>query len=154
MGWETRHLHLFDIAGDIYGEPDPEWADVQDHRSIRLYHAAWKVRQSFLYNYDMGDGWQHEITVEDISPNKTFYRPPVCLNGARACPPEDCGGIGGYAELLDIISNPRHERHKRMKEWLGGPFDPEAFYVDAVNKALAKLTPPKARTAKVILQAH
>ena len=134
MGWETSHLHMFEVGENRYGEPNPEWGDVQDHRSARLYHCAWQAGQSFKYIYDMGDGWQHEVLIENIMEGLAEGC-PLCIDGARACPPEDCGGMGGYGELLEILDNPRHERHQRMKQWLGGPFDPEAFDLQSANKS-------------------
>ena len=98
MGWQSSHLHMFETEAGRYGEPNPEWDDVQDHAAYRLYHVAWEPGHKFTYIYDMGDGWQHEVEVEAISLDNRYHGIPVCLDGARACPPEDCGGIGGYAE--------------------------------------------------------
>jgi hypothetical protein len=150
MGWETKHLHLFEIGNRRYGESDPEWDDVQDHASVRLYNEAYKAGQSLLYVYDIGDGWQHQVEVETISRDPRYFGVPVCLEGAGACPPEDCGGIGGYGELLEILADPRHERYRRMKQWLGGPFDPDVFDLDATNEALAASLPKKVRLAAAL----
>ena len=150
MGWETSHLHMFETEAGRYGEPNPEWDYVQYHLSWRLYHVAYSAGHSFTYIYDMGYGWRHQVEVEAISPDPRYCGVPLCLDGARACPPEDCGGIGGYAELLGILANPRHERHRRMKQWLGGPFDPEAFDREAVNATLAASAPKKLRLAAAL----
>jgi len=97
----------------------------------------------FPYEYDFGDSWDHQITVEDIlEPSTGATRKAECLGGARACPPEDCGGLGGYADLLKILKSPRHREHKSMKEWLGRPFDSEFFDIEAANVCLRKLTWP------------
>jgi len=147
MGWQTCHLHLFEVGTDRYGEPDPEWSDVQDHRGVRLYQAA-RQDGRFIYNYDMGDGWRHEIVVERAYSDKAFAGAPTCLAGERACPPEDCGGIGGYARLLIILADRRHPEHRRMKEWMGGPFDPGAFDLAETNRRLWFLASRKARIAR------
>jgi hypothetical protein len=88
------------------------------------------------YAYDMGDGWEHEVLVEKILPAESGKRYPVCITGRRACPPEDCGGIWGYAELLQTIKDPKHEGYEERMEWLGGEFDPEAFDAEEVNALL------------------
>ncbi|OIO04644.1 MAG: hypothetical protein AUJ52_14765 [Elusimicrobia bacterium CG1_02_63_36] len=139
MGWTNSHLHMFEVGPDRYAEPDPEWGDVGDHHAIRLCDAAPQAGDKFVYIYDIGDGWQHEIEVEEITPTDGSQKiGPVCLAGARACPPEDCGGIGGYAELLEALSDPKHERHEELSEWIGGEFDPEAFDLSEINKALGR----------------
>jgi hypothetical protein len=153
MGWETSHLHMFEVGENRYGDPDPEWPDVQDHRGVRLYQAAQEGGR-FIYDYDMGDGWRHAVAVERAYADKTFTGAPTCLAGERACPPEDCGGIGGYAELLKTLADRRHPEHRRMKEWMGGPFDPEAFDLAATNRRLWFLAPRKARIAQVEEELH
>lgn len=148
MGWENSHLHLFETDTRRYGEPNPEWDDVQDHAAYRLYHVVGdRPGRAFEYIYDMGDGWRHEISVEEVSPDKRYHGIPVCLDGAGACPPEDCGGIGGYAELQEALADPRHERHLELKEWLGRPVDAAAFDVATVNDELAAQVPTKTRRA-------
>jgi hypothetical protein len=79
------------------------------------------------YEYDFGDGWEHELTLEAILPRQVGQKYPFCVDGARACPPEDCGGVYGYENVLTVIQNPTHEEHESMLEWLGGRFDPERF---------------------------
>jgi len=137
MGWLDYHLHLFRMSKPGTGEeakigiPDddpfegdepvlPGWEVL-----IAPYfsHAGAVAR----YDYDFGDGWEHEITLEAIVPRRKGEKYPRCLGGARACPPEDCGGVGGYEDLLAVIRDPGHEEHERMLEWLGGRFDPEKF---------------------------
>ncbi len=104
MGWENSHLHQFIVDKTYYGEPDPEYGDrMKDERRVRLQAIAREVGASFIYEYDFGDGWRHVITVEDISPLNEYMIVPRCLDGARACPPEDCGGIGDYAHLLAVL---------------------------------------------------
>lgn len=142
MGWQDYHLHQFIIRGRYYGQPamDETWDDLtekdQDDKKVRLNHVVLREKTRFIYEYDFGDGWEHEVLIEKILPRGKGMRYPVCVAGERACPPEDCGGIRGYADLLRVIRNPRHREHKRMLEWVGGSFDPEAFDVGEVNREL------------------
>jgi hypothetical protein len=80
-----------------------------------------------LYEYDFGDSWLHEILLEKILPTKLNIRYPICVAGKRACPPEDCGGVPGYCNLLQIIKNPKHKEYRLMMDWLGKKFSPEKF---------------------------
>ena len=140
MGWENYHLHQFIVGATYYGEPDPEYGDnMKDDRRTRLRGIARKEGDSFVYEYDFGDSWQHVITVENIEPWTPESMAPRCLDGARACPPEDCGGIGGYEHLIEALHNPRHPDHKEMRAWVGKHFDPELFSLQAANSAIAIL---------------
>ncbi|MCG2737314.1 MAG: plasmid pRiA4b ORF-3 family protein [Candidatus Methanoperedenaceae archaeon] len=85
------------------------------------------------YIYDFGDYWHHKIQLDKILPREKNISYPVCIKGKRTCPPKDCGGIGGYERLLDIIKDPKHEEHKETLEWLGEEFDPEHFDPIKVN---------------------
>ena len=150
MGWYDYHLYGFRIAGIEYGIPDPDGDfdefDLKDSRRARLNKVISGEKAVFTYDYDFGDGWEHQILVEKILPAESGVQYPVCLAGKRACPPEDCGGIGGYEDLLKIIRNPAHEEYEEMMEWLGGPFDPEEFDIEDINPYLAryyKTTKPK-----------
>ena len=139
MGWTNSHLHLFEIDGKPYGESDFEWDfDVQDYRGMRLEKIFTEGRTFFLYEYDLGDSWRHDITllgtVEGEAEEKI-----ACIAGARACPPEDCGGVTGYYYLLEALADPGHEDHDMLLEWVGGKFDPNTFDVAAVDQALKRL---------------
>ena len=90
------------------------------------------------YEYDFGDGWVHEIKLEKILPADNTMKSPVCTDGALACPPEDCGGIWGYAQMLEALKDPHHEQHEETLEWIGEEFDPELFDIETVNKLLKK----------------
>ncbi len=140
MGWETRHLHEFAVGGDRFGEPDPEYGfEMKDDRKTRLHRVASRKGDRFTYIYDFGDGWRHELVVEkiDLPEPGTVYS--ILLGGERACPPEDCGGIGGYADFLEAIQDPDHPEHDDMRAWIGGSFDPEAFDGDGVNRRLKRI---------------
>ena len=140
MGWENYHLHQFIVGTTRYGEPDPEYGlEMKDDRRVRLQKITREKGFSFIYEYDFGDGWRHVITVERIVPETQNMLVPRCLDGARACPPEDCGGIGGYEHLLTALQDPRHPDHKQMRAWAGSHFDSELFSLQAVNSALAMI---------------
>jgi hypothetical protein len=129
FGWWNYHLHEFDIDGKPYGVPDPDddWGNPTiDEVFIRLDTVATEG-SSFRYTYDFGDGWEHRVVVEKVVPGTSEMSLPNCIGGRRACPPEDCGGPWGYRELVAILADPAHPEHRARVEWLGRPFDPEAF---------------------------
>ena len=98
-----------------------------DERQVRLKQIAPEVGARFVYEYDFGDSWEHALVVEQILPPDPGVSYPRCIDGKRACPPEDVGGVIGYAEFLAAIHNPRHPDHAEWLQWVGGPFDPEAI---------------------------
>jgi hypothetical protein len=136
MGWTHSHLHRFTIGDADYGAPDDEGFGYHDERRHRLADVA-REKDRFIYEYDFGDSWSHEILVEKVFAPEPGARYPRCLAGARACPPEDCGGAWGYREFLAAIKDPAHEDHAEMVEWAGEGFDPEAFSAKAVDAALS-----------------
>ena len=137
MGWDTGHLHVFTINGVDYGEMDmPEIPDWEDEELVEFRQVAAAGVRRFRYEYDLGDSWQHEITIEKILPLDPAVRYPVCLKGENACPPEDCGGIGGYYDMLAALADPDDPEHEHYLEWLGDEFDPEAFDLEAANRTL------------------
>ena len=136
MGWYDCHLHTFTVCGKVYSVPDPDWS-VADERKVKLAGLHFGVRNRFRYMYDMGDGWDHEILVKAVAEVEGTRTPrAVCLAGARACPPEDVGGTGGYEHFLEVIRNPTHEEHEKMLKWVGGEFDAEEFDLADTNEAL------------------
>lgn len=142
MGWYDCHLHQFVIGGAYFGVPDREFADfgppMMSEGNVRLHQVVVNPKMRFTYEYDFGDDWGHAILVEKIlEPNPTAHY-PVCLAGARCCPPEDCGGIWGYGELLQALQDPNHEQHEELVEWVGGEFDPERFDLEAINRRLKR----------------
>ncbi|UCE73206.1 MAG: plasmid pRiA4b ORF-3 family protein [Methanomassiliicoccales archaeon] len=140
MGWSDYHLHEFGIEspknrikmrigipdGDFDDEVLPGWK-----KQIADYFT--QENRTADYIYDFGDGWEHVIELEKIFPRKKNTNYPVCIKGKRVCPPEDCGGVWGYAELLEAIRDPKHEEHESMLEWVGEEFDPEHFDVKEVR---------------------
>lgn len=143
MGWENYHLHQYFVGQTVYGEPEPEAAflgfDMRDERRARLSQVAPSEGDKFVYQYDFGDGWDHTVLVEKILAPEAGATYPRCLTGRRACPPEDCGGIWGYYELLEVLNDPNHPGYAEMREWAGGDLDPAAFSVDDTNAALSHL---------------
>ena len=136
MGWTDSHLHQFIVGRTAYGVPDPEFRDdIENEKNVKLERLVTQDDR-LIYEYDFGDGWEHELHIEAVTPPEKGVRYPRCLAGKRACPPEDCGGPPGYEDLLQALADPTHEAHNDMKEWLGRPFDPEAFDLDNVNDAL------------------
>ena len=137
MGWTNSHLHGFRVRGQFYAEPSPDYADleVMDERQVRLSQIAPEVGARFVYEYDFGDSWEHALVVEQILPPEPGAAYPRCIGGKRACPPEDVGGVGGYAEFLAAIQDPRHPEHAEWEQW-AGPFDPEALDLQKVNELL------------------
>ena len=132
MGWDDEHLHEFIIAGEHYGESDP---DVVDEQGVRLDEALQGTRE-FEYVYDFGDDWRHRVRVIDVTEPAEPIRSPRCLGGANACPPEDIGGVGRYAIFLEAFADPSHPQHDDMIEWVDEPFDPKAFDVEGMNLML------------------
>ena len=146
MGWEDAHLSQFVISGIMYGDPRLLGElDAEDARTVPLATLGLREKGKFLYEYDFGDSWEHELLVEKILPRDEGKRYPVCLTGKRACPPEDCGGIWGYASFLEAIRDPEHPEHDEMLEWVGGEFDPDIFDLDEVTRELQRLTSPVGR---------
>jgi len=139
MGWTNSHLHLFEIDGQLYSEGDIEWeSDIHDYHGMRLDKIFIEGRTSFIYEYDPGDSWRHDITLLGTVAGEPGEK-IACIGGARACPPEDCGGTPGYYDLLVALSDPGHEEHDAMLEWVGGKYDPNAFDVATVDRALKRL---------------
>ncbi|MFQ6029667.1 MAG: plasmid pRiA4b ORF-3 family protein [Dehalococcoidia bacterium] len=143
MGWENYHLYRFQIGRRDYGEPHPDndfyELNFRNSKRAKLGRLVKTPGDSFSYEYDFGDSWIHQLLLEDIVQAETGRPYPVCLEGSRACPPEDCGGSWGYGELLEVIRNPAHEEYLDRLEWLGEGFDPEHFDIEQVNLRLARM---------------
>jgi hypothetical protein len=134
IGWTDSHLHEFVIrdpatgAQEEIGIPDedgeleilPGW-----QRKIASYFS--KEKPSAMYVYDFGDDWVHTVKLEKVLPREKGVSYPLCVGGEKACPPEDCGGVHGYQQLVEILMDPTHEEYEEMNEWAGKDFDPERF---------------------------
>jgi len=141
FGWEDSHLHLFEVNGVEYSEPDPNSDELgqKDEVTLPLSKALPREGSKIRYVYDYGDDWTHTILLEKILPREEGKVYPICVTGKRAGPPEDVGGVWGYAGFLKAIADPKHEGHDEYLEWIGGSFDPEEFFVDDVNDELKEL---------------
>jgi tRNA (cmo5U34)-methyltransferase len=136
MGWGNYHRYQFIIDGITYSEPDPTPSPIKAASEAILSGVVHSEDDKFIYVYDLTDDWQHVVKVEQILPAEPGINYPVCLDGERACPLEECGGIVEYANLLEILHDPNHPEYREMLEHFGGDFDPEAFDLGRVNRAL------------------
>ncbi|MBW4091282.1 MAG: plasmid pRiA4b ORF-3 family protein [Proteobacteria bacterium] len=140
FGWWDCHLHEFLIGGLSYRDAEacePEFEDDArsfDESGVRLRDFNLNEGLSFLYVYDFGDNWRHIIEFERLLALEPAPRGASCIDGARARPPEDVGGVHGYAGFLDIITDPDHPEHRDTKTWAGGHFDPEWFDNETTDK--------------------
>lgn len=132
FGWEDYHMHCFSSGPDDFGVPDPEVGFI-DERGVVIGELLGGVGDRLRYTYDFGDNWEHEIVVEELLDADPAIRYPVLVAARGACPPEDCGGVWEYAELKEILADPRHEQHDEVLDWLGlgnaSEFDPDAVAV-------------------------
>jgi hypothetical protein len=135
FGWSGGHLHEFNVGEERFGTPDPEYDEpgsVRNERTIRLAGALGAAR-TMNYVYDFGDNWQHRIKVDKTLVPDPELKLPLCVGGANATPPDDCGGIYGYYDFVAAVSDPNHPEHADMTEWIGRPWDPAAFDLDSAN---------------------
>lgn len=156
MGWTDSHLHRFEKDGMHWGVREHEGDDgieILDESRTTIGAALTTPSDSMLYVYDFGDNWRHNVELEKILPASGVVR-PVCIAGERHCPPEDVGGVPGYAEFLEVIFEPGHEEFEHYVRWAGGPsalnrsvgrFQPEEFNVIAVNDAFSRMRWPAHR---------
>lgn len=150
MGWTDSHLHHFVMGpGKLHRAVDPFLTpfDVDEgdvgtlETDVRLDQVLAKAGHRLHYEYDFGDGWQHTITLEQVEAWADGMPDAVCVAGRRACPPEDCGGIGGYEQLLDVLAGRpvdiEPEWAEELRQWAPEDFDPERFDIDEANELLA-----------------
>lgn len=153
MGWEDCHLHAFDVGSASYTHPDAIEHDEYDlgyldASKMNIAEAFQNIGDGCRYRYDFGDNWEHTIVLERILEPTPGERYPLCIDGARSCPPEDCGGDSGYGELLEVLANSQHEDYEDMKEWVGPYFDPEKFDLDMINSILIRRVVVKANVQR------
>ncbi len=137
MGWLDCHLHAFRVRNPNTGEadeigiPDDEALDdevqVLPGWDIPLVAYFQEPGDRAEYEYDFGDGWEHDVLLEQVTSRVPGGKYPVCIEGARKCPPEDCGGTHGYEEMLKVLRDPSHEEYESTLQWVGGRYDPDAF---------------------------
>ncbi|MGH4015358.1 MAG: plasmid pRiA4b ORF-3 family protein [Pseudonocardiaceae bacterium] len=147
--WHDGHLHVFQTPYGEFGVADGELG----HRAeapVTLEQVAPDVRRKIRYTYDFGDDWEHDILVEKVLDRDETASYPRCTGGRRATPPEDCGGIWGYADLVEVLADPAHPEHEDKLEWLGlddaAQFDPAGFDPKAVTHALSRLRASNVRS--------
>lgn len=140
FGWTDSHLHQFIIGNQYYSIPSPDdWEPVKDERRFKLNQFLSSPKDKIRYEYDFGDSWEHAVLLEKVLSPESGMRYPVCVTGKNACPPEDVGGVWGYAGFLEAITQPDHPEHAQYLEWIGDEFNPKAFDLEAVNLALEAL---------------
>jgi hypothetical protein len=143
MPWTNSHMHQFIAGKTFYGAPDPEFGgmgmEILNEDEYTVADLAPAAKKKFTYEYDFGDSWAHEVTVEKVLPPDAGFKHSVCLAGANACPPDDCGGVPGYYELLKVLGNPKHPEHAEIRDWFGGEWDVAAFDLAGINRQLKRL---------------
>lgn len=147
MGWTNTHLHQFEIAGARYTDPRFMTGDFDDfgavdYSGIRIGDLASKhgPKLRMGYEYDFGDDWRHEVVLEKVTQSEPGAKYPRCIDGERACPPEDIGGVFGFADYVEAIANPTHSAHRELLEW-NGPFDPARFDAAQATRRMRKGLP-------------
>ena len=139
MGWTDSHLHEFTIGNKRYTEYPESKEDGLVCGRYRLGDLIKQKGRTFRYLYDFGDSWEHELVLEESRyVNPELRTKLACLDGQRACPPEDVGGVHGYFEFLNALKAPYHEEHGSYTEWSGGSFDSERFDPESINWELMK----------------
>jgi hypothetical protein len=148
MGWTNSHLHRFEIQGVVCGDPellcdDPDSFVGTNSLETKVSDIVPQSgsRFQFSYEYDFGDRWRHDVLFEGCLPTDQGVRYPLCLEGERACPPEDVGGVGGYEEFLEVISDPAHPEQKGWMTWAGGDFDQTRFDPKATTQDMRQGLP-------------
>lgn len=138
MGWYNCHLYEFSLGFNtsIGIQYEGFYEDILDARKIKVSKYLNEKGDKIVYSYDFGDNWEHVLTVEDVGPVISSQEYPSCIKGKGNCPPEDCGGVWGFYELLEKINNPKDPEHKEMLEWLGEGYDPTEFKIEEVNRRL------------------
>lgn len=147
MDWHGGHLYEFEInetrISDIY--PDDDFMDFRDPpmdaSKTKLTKMKLAAGMKFTYIYDFGDYWVHKIKVEKVLPRDPNIQYPTCTKGKLNTPPDDCGGIYGFYEMLDIIADPTHPEFQNMVDWLGEGYDPSHFDLGEINEILQDMEP-------------
>jgi hypothetical protein len=138
MGWTNSHLHLFERERVTYCPPDPDIDHPYvDERTTRLGDVLRKPKDRMKYEYDFGDGWLHHVVLERVTATASLV-PARVVKAQGACPPEDVGGVHGFARFMEIMADPQHEAHADMLDWHGRTFDPEAYDIADVNAQLSR----------------
>jgi hypothetical protein len=156
MGWQEAHLHEFTVTDPRTGReqrlgiPDEEYPEERPclpDWQAKVSHYLTEARPLAHYVYDFGDDWRHVVAYEGASPAEPGRRYPACVAGARACPPEDCGGVHGFADFLAAIADPKHPEHADLLAWVGGHYDP-----DAIDPVQVKFDDPRERFKTAVVE--
>ncbi len=143
MGWKNYHLYQFEVDNAVIADrrlwDEDEMGPITNVKDVSVGQVFTNVGTTAVYEYDFGDGWMHHLELVDHSNHPTKETLPKVISGDNACPPEDCGGIHGYKDLIDILKDPNHPEHSEYKVWAGKNFNPVEFSVDACNAELKKL---------------
>ena len=150
MGWRDCHLYAFrDRSGTSYGDPALSELDFADESKARVSEVLAERGDEVEYEYDFGDSWRHQVKLVETRHDEGLgLKGLACIGGHGVCPPEDCGGIWGYAELCESLADPRHRDHEEMAEWMReiqpasfdpSQYDPNAFDLEAANAAVRTL---------------
>lgn len=149
MGWWDYHLYAFTIADREFSEGEDDYdTGFLQAAGRRLFELNLRPRDRFAYLYDFGDDWNHEVLLERVLQANLDEQYPICVGGARSCPPEDCGGVIGYEELLRVLTDPTDEEHESMWEWVGAHYDPERFELQIANMRLRRAPLREATSAR------
>lgn len=150
LGWMDCHLWEFRAGGAEWGMPDPDWSDgPRDAAATTLRKVLAETgAETLTYLYDFGDGWKHTIDVVRIGDAVSGTEYPVLVEASGRCPPEDVGGPWGYAEFLEAVADPGHERHEEFKEWCRGDFDPLDVPLDGLKSQVGSLAANWTRTPR------
>lgn len=135
FGWQMSHLYEFQIGKTRYSMPDDDSSFQIEDVDIEIQDAV-GTEDHFFYNFEFGDGWRHKVNVEAVVQANDIFQYPIRVDGANACPPEDCGGAPGFANLKEAISNPEHPEHDEILRWLGGYYNPYSFDANRINRDL------------------
>lgn len=156
MGWTNTHFYEIRARDVGWGIPDRDWIDGPlDARKANLGDVLEDVGTKTLrYLYDFGDGWEHTVKVERLIDPEPDALYPRLIEASGRCPPEDIGGPWGYAELLEAIGNPKHERHNEFKEWFADDFDPNLVDAGWLAEEVATLAKRWSRKPAVRRSRH
>jgi hypothetical protein len=142
MGWTNSHLYQYSVGEEVMADTrvvDDELGPVTDVKGVMVTQVFSHVGNTITYEYDFGDGWMHHLELVEISTHPIDEVLPQIIGGENACPPEDCGGIHGYKELLEVLKNSKHLEYKSTKIWVGSTFDPMGCDMKTIQQNLGKL---------------
>lgn len=152
MGWQGYHLHLFAVGGIDFSAPDDEDDTMVDETGVLIKQVLRAVGDGLRFDYDFGDGWEHDVRVESAA-ERDFFGPQVLglVDGAGACPPEDVGGVSGYEHLVEVLADPKHPDYRELRTWAGRGFHPSVFDLTKTQRKVTGLLKPVRRPKSALL---